>query len=291
MNFEHICRLYRLGALQSITPLRPGTVARVWKLETDSGPFLLRTLTGREQGEREWAIAEHLTARGFTRFPAIRTTEDGAPYVEVDDIWCQVQEFSPGKMPDPAVPGTPAKIAETAVALIQALSSCSGKHGAKDRFDLTAVWGEYRHNWPLLDLPIPLEEADRRASRLASLPVRETQVIHGDLGLWNMLDGPEGIRVIDFGEARLGDPYFDLASALGGLINHSTPEDRAKHVSEFLSACRDRMPLDRERLSQQLQLWVWRGLAQCVRAPEEWRNMAARFYNALSWAEENLHEL
>jgi len=99
------------------------------------------------------------------------------------------------------------------------------------------------------------------------------------------------IRVIDFGEARMGDPYFDLASALAGLINHSSPENRKQAAAEVLGACRKQMELDLGRLSDQIALWVWRGMAQCVREPAAWKTMAKRFYNALIWCEENLHEL
>lgn len=288
MNFDYIYKLYGLSPLQPAQPLNPGTVAEVWKLETDKGPFLLRTLTGKEQGEREWAICQTLPPH---LCPAIFPGADGSPTVAAEGVWYQLQEYLDGDMPDPNTPGTPAKIAETVVALTHALIGCSPASQAADRFDLDTVWKEHRQNWPMLELSLPLTDADRRVAELTALPVCGTQVLHGDLGLWNMLDTAKGIRVIDFGEARMGDPYFDLASALGGLINHSTPELRLKNTGEFLSQCRAMMELDMSRLTNQLRLWVWRGLAQCVRSPESWKKMAGRFYNALIWCEENLHEL
>ncbi len=108
-------------------------------------------------------------------------------------------------------------------------------------------------------------------------------LIHGDLGLWNMVEVNDGsIAVIDFGEARPGDPYFDYAAALAGLINHTPPEVRATVCRTFL----DELRPHRERLMEQLHAWAQRGLTQ-------WPDpvMAARFHSALTWAEENLYEL
>ena len=286
MNFRYLCTQYQLGNFRSASQLDSGTVSQVWRLESDEGMFLVRSLTGKEQGEREWSIHQHLRRRGFTAMPAIVV-----PYFEQGGLWYQVQEFCHGERPSPERPGTAGRIANMVTQLIKAAADCTAAVDCPDRFDLSSVWSEYRLNWPLLELPILQSEADRWVEELSTVAVSECQLIHGDLGLWNMLEEGNEIQVIDFGEARLGDPYFDLASALAGLINHSSTENRRKNVTEFLVACRECVTLDMERLTNQVFLWVWRGLAQCVREPIAWKNMAQRFYNALIWCKENLHEL
>lgn len=286
MNFKYLCTQYQLGRFRHAAELDPGTSSQVWRLETDSGIFLVRTLTDREQGEREWNIHRHLRKRNFTAMPAILV-----PYFEQDGLWYQVQEYCHGKRPSPERPGTAGRIANMVTQLMMAAADCTVAADCPDRFDLASVWSEYRLNWPLLELPILQSEADRWVEELSAITASDRRLIHGDLGLWNMLEEGNEIRVIDFGEARLGDPYFDLASALAGLINHSAAESRSKHAAEFLVVCRECMTLDMERLTNQIFLWVWRGLAQCVREPAAWKNMAQRFYNALIWCEENLHEL
>lgn len=291
MDFEYLCEQYKLGQFQSAAPLSPGTVSQVWRLETDAGAFLVRTLTGKAQGEMEWNIHQHLLSRGFRKMPAILITGRGKPFVEIDGTCYQIQQFCSGTCPSPERPGTAGRIAETVVELTRAAADCTAAVNLPDRFDLEAVWAEHHLNWPMLELPLFQKDADCWVAKLVGLPTQNVQLIHGDLGLWNMLEEDGVVRIIDFGEARMGDPYFDLASALAGLINHSSPESRRNNAAEFLAKCRERMELDMDRLTDQISLWVWRGLAQCVRDPEAWKKMAQRFYNALIWCEENLNEL
>jgi homoserine kinase type II len=290
--FAQLCKVYGLSALQQITPLRPGTAAQVWRLTTDKGDFLLRTLTGPRQGRREWTVYQHLTRRGFQDTPDLLTTPDGAPMAELDGVWYQLQRYCPGEMPDPAQPGAARSVAALAVRLTQALSHCPALNG-EDDFDLASVWSSHRENWPRLMLPLSQSEADRAVAELASLPVRAEQVIHGDLGPWNLLCQENGtMLVVDFGQARLGDPYFDLATALAGLVNHAPDSLKRQVAEEFLTECRRLIPLDLPRLVGQLRLWAWQGLTQCVQAIDQgsefWKQMAPRFYSALCWAEENL---
>jgi homoserine kinase type II len=290
---QTLCGLYRLGGLQAADPVTAGTTAQVCRVTAASGASVLfRSLSGPDQGQREWAIFRHLASRGFPHTPDILTTPDGSPMAEAGGVWYQAQRYCPGRMPDPAQPGVVPAVAALAVRLTHALSDCPGE-GWEDRFDLASVWSAHRAHWPRLALPMSQEAADRAVAELASLPVQEKQVIHGDLGPWNLLLQDSGeLLVIDFGAARLGDPYFDLATALAGLVNHAPAELRRQVAGKFLAQCRRLTPLDESRLKTQLRLWAWRGLVQCVQAAERggslWPQMARRYHHALCWAEEEL---
>jgi len=231
--FKKICKAYNLGELREYTKLEGGTTADAWKL-TANGYFFVRTLRDRAQGERELEVNIHLVKQDFYNMAVVFDTEDREPALQVDGVWYQVQEFLPGKMPDPARSGVPAAMART-----------------------------------LKELSQHMPEG----------------LIHGDLGLWNMLTRQDGsIAVIDFGSVREGDPYFDYAAALGSIINHTSEKKRAAACREFLTE----LEADRERLLAQLRLWAEEGIA---RWSGESDKMVARFHHALNWAEENLHEL
>ena len=65
MDALALCRRYGLGEIQRVTPVRPGTVAQVWRVSAPSGEVVIRTLTDRAQGEREFLICRHLARQGF----------------------------------------------------------------------------------------------------------------------------------------------------------------------------------------------------------------------------------
>lgn len=233
MNFKYLCTQYQLGRFRHAAELDPGTSSQVWRLETDNGIFLVRTLTDREQGEREWSIHRHLRKRNFTAMPAILV-----PYFKQDGLWYQVQDFVSGVMPDPARPGMASAMARLARELENALADYPGG-----------------------------------------------PVIHGDLGPWNLVQCEDGrLMVIDFGEARTGDPYFDYAALFGGVVNHTPAELRETVCREFLTA----LDCDRVRLLEQLRCWAEQGVRDWTGKSDQ---MIARFNHALSWAKEHLYDL
>lgn len=229
MNFKYLSQQYNLGNFRSAVERNPGTVSRVWKLDTDSGTYLVRTLTDREQGEREWSIYRHLREHGFANLPAIVV-----PVLEQGGVCYQVQEYLEGTMPDPALPGMASALADVAKRLSRALPE---------------------------------------------------GMIHGDLGLWNMLLCADGrLMVIDFGEACPGDPLFDAATLFAAIINHTAPEGRRAVCSAFLRE----LDCDRARLLEQVHSWAEQGKRRWAGVNEA---MTARFDHALSWAKEHIYEL
>ena len=229
MNFKYLCTQYQLGRFQRVTELNTGTSSQVWKLDTDGGAFLVRTLRDKEQGEREWKIFRHLRGCCFNAMPTILV-----PCVEQNGVCCQVQEYLSGSMPDPSRPG-----AAVAMARLAREMACALPEG----------------------------------------------VIHGDLGPWNLLlCEDERLRVIDFGEARCGDPYFDYASLFGGVINHTPAEQRKAVCGEFLRE----LDCDRKHLLEQLNCWAEQGIEAWSGRSEK---MVSRFINARNWAEEYIYEL
>lgn len=116
MNFKYLCQQYNLGRFLGAAELDPGTESRVWKLDTEGGAFLVRTLRDREQGQQEWDVYRALRSGGFAAMPAILV-----PCAEQGGVCYQVQEHLTGTMPDPAEPGVAATMARTAKELAAAM--------------------------------------------------------------------------------------------------------------------------------------------------------------------------
>lgn len=92
---------------------------------------------------------------------------------------------------------------------------------------------------------------------LAEVPTPDgpQQFIHGDLGPWNLLSSGGRLWVVDFSAARPGEPYYDLASLLAGLLNHGEDALRPKLLSAFLAAMAENAPCDLPLLLAQLRRW------------------------------------
>lgn len=78
-----------------------------------------------------------------------------------------------------------------------------------------------------------------------------SSIIHGDLGVWNLLMNDYKINIIDFGEVRYGDPFFDLAALTESLHLNDTDiinllhgyEDSSDEASSRLTAMRKKWKL------------------------------------------------
>ena len=263
--------------------MTPGTVSRVWHIRAENGRYVLRTLPDAEQGRTEWQMFQHLHCRGMQkRVPALLPTAEGAPFLTAEGKYWQLQRFLTGARPVFSDAGSAARLAEVVLLLDTALADCPPVN-RKDRFDLKAAWAGGRDNWDRLETGISLREADAAVRRcIMNYPRQREQVIHGDLGPWNMLEICGELCVIDFGEARMGDPYYDLASAFAGLLNHAPADQRDPLAEEFLAAAGVTLP----ELREQLDLWIWRGFARC--AAENQTGMIRRLNHVRSWMENHL---
>jgi thiamine kinase-like enzyme len=79
-------------------------------------------------------------------------------------------------------------------------------------------------------LPDRFEDADALARRIeharAAAPVR---LCHNDLLNANFIDSPDGIRIVDWEYAGMGDPFFDLANF---AVNHELGNDAVRALLE-----------------------------------------------------------
>jgi len=76
-----------------------------------------------------------------------------------------------------------------------------------------------------VEIPEPYAEAKARANHLeGELGDRPEQPCHNDLLNANFIRSPEGIRIVDWEYAGMGDPFFDLANF---SVNHELSEEES----------------------------------------------------------------
>lgn len=81
-----------------------------------------------------------------------------------------------------------------------------------------------------------------------------SSIIHGDLGVWNLLMNEYKINIIDFGEVRYDDPFFDLAALTESLNLNNTD------TINLLYGYGDKDDKAYNRLTTMRKKWKLRGL-------------------------------
>ncbi|WP_179218815.1 aminoglycoside phosphotransferase family protein [Saccharibacillus sp. O23] len=235
-----------------------GTSSEAKILETDRGRYVLRRLSGTAQARREYRISEAL--QGQDVCPEILRTRGGERWFEIEEICYNVQRFI-----EPAAGG--AEVADHAE-----LGSVAGKlhaglrsettDGQPDRFDLERKWQAFLSSGtkPILQDPLILRLEEQVQLCLSEREeLTDRTCIHGDLGKWNLIFGSRGVRIIDFGEARLGDRHFDLAALLTSTTD--ALEDRAvQYLSAYIEGySRYADGFDASALARHIRSWNVRG--------------------------------
>jgi thiamine kinase-like enzyme len=98
------------------------------------------------------------------------------------------------------------------------------------RFDSFRVVEAYRASAVAhgVDVPAGYEKAKAVADRIESvLGARREVPCHNDLLNANFIRGPEGIRIVDWEYAGMGDRFFDLANF---AVNHELDEEQQRIV-------------------------------------------------------------
>ena len=142
---------------------------------------------------------------------------------------------------------------------------------AQDRFSVLGMWEKLSNEQRNIIGASNISTMGKEIAELAKLEACNGQVIHGDLGAWNMLDDGQRITVIDWGECREGDAYVDLAAAITSTVGAKNGrKEMAARAETFLMAYEQiNGAVDKARLNGFVQLWLTRGiLATALYRPE-----------------------
>ena len=112
------------------------------------------------------------------------------------------------------------------------------------------------------------QPAARRRVQRSLLPAAEPVLCHGDLHPLNLIDGPQGLQILDWEYAHVTEPDWDLA--VWSASSDLDPAERTALLTSYLG--RPPAPHERERLALLAWLYDYTCLlwaaAQVARRPE-----------------------
>lgn len=252
----------------TISKVLSGNTANTYCVRSQSESFILRELQDKTQGENERVISEHLLQNGVVIVPQIKSTDKGDPIVQYHGRFYNLQEYINGRKIKSSDETAVEQIAHTVSLLQSTLDTGHLKNERQDRFGMQDLWEDVKDEWSSFfeqgnirelltaDRRIFLTELDRKTNG-------HQAIIHGDLGIWNMLmDGKGRVMIIDFGEARMGDPYFDIAAALTSSVGMNAQQETVQKLSAIFieSYEQNGSKLEMLKLMDFVQLWVLRGI-------------------------------
>lgn len=265
MDLRYIASQYVMGEIMNCTTMQQGTSSTAMLLQTTSGSYVLRQLRDERQALAEYEVYQALAPANIS--PSIQCTKEGLPYITHNRMIYNVQTYIEKVVPQHSLSLNYVELGEVIARFHQRIMHLDmTRLGQEDRFALALLWEAV--SGEVLDSSS--EIIRRLADHVEECSVYQsthTAVIHGDLGLWNVLFTESDMYIIDVGEVRSGNHHFDLAAILSSTCSSSITvcelEERMVQLERgYRSEGRD---VNRVILYEQIHLWVIRGLLAIIR--------------------------
>jgi aminoglycoside phosphotransferase (APT) family kinase protein len=283
MDRDAVIDLLRTGGLlppggsPQMSPLTGGYWNQVWRLQDDTRDWVVKLFDPHAE-PRLFPVLPDSEARAMTALSGLGLAPDPVAYLPraADRPAVLIYRFHEGR---PWQSGT-AKVARL----------LKRQHGlAPEGFRLLATEPEAilaQGDWLIRHLEDDAYVARLRARRPAPLRLAPPRLafVHTDAGPGNLIEGPQGLRLIDWQCPGLGDPAEDLFSFLAPcfqiLFQHAPLSDI--ECADFLAAYDDAGVAARFR--QMEPFYAYRMLAYCclrrVRLSDRDKTAAERYRSA-----------
>ena len=223
MDVESIARRVWPDRRLTIEPLGGGITNRNFRVECDGRGYVLR-VGGKDT--HLLGIDRRAEYRAATVAAELGVGPEVVAFVEPEGYL--VTRYVEGTPVPPEEMRRPETLRETA-ALLRRVHDGRPFPG---RFDAFRVVEAYRASAVAhgVEVPADYERAKAIADRIeAALGRRDEAPCHNDLLNANFIRGPEGIRLVDWEYAGMGDRFFDLANF---SVNHELDEKHARILLE-----------------------------------------------------------
>lgn len=258
-----VLKQYDIRRVKSCKPLNKGNTSDAMLVDTEAGAFVLRKLNDEQQGWKEYILAQKLAPTNIS--PKIRCAKNGMPYATYLGVNFNIQEYK-GPVNESRTKKLNWLQLGKLVGRFHHLTEEVRLGDQEDRYDLLLLWkavGQEIRN----SSESNIRTLGNHMMQCKSYSVNRETVIHGDLGIWNLLFTERHVFIIDMAEARMGDRHFDLAAVITSSIPLTASRtEMEKSLSLFERGyAQEHGVWDNRRLFEQLHLWLLRGMLALVR--------------------------
>lgn len=226
-----------------IEPIGDGQTSQVLKITTDKDSYILKSQLNINVASNEFNCLNELSKIELSPEP-VRTVEDEM-FIDLNDSIYILMKYIEADVIDKSKVDFHS-LGKVIHVMHQNLTNIS-LLPTEDRFDETQMIESVENKTLKSVFFNKFKEYNYHSTELNS-------IIHGDLGSWNLIQRDENIFMIDFGEIRDGDPYFDLAAVTESLkLNQS-------EVKQLLNGYGNYDENSLKHLSNMRRKWSLRGI-------------------------------
>lgn len=197
--------------IDEVEPIGDGQTSQVLKIITDKDNYILKSQLNIHVAVNEFNCLDALSKMGLSPEPVC--TVEGETFIDLNGSTYILMKYIESDVIDKSKLDFHS-IGKTISVMHHHLNTVN-LLPTEDRFDEIQMIEEVENMTLKSAFYKKFKEYDYNATEPCS-------IIHGDLGSWNLIKNDKNILVIDFGEVRLGNPYFDLAAVTESLkLNQS----------------------------------------------------------------------
>ncbi|MDN4604333.1 phosphotransferase [Paenibacillus sp. F6_3S_P_1C] len=254
---------YDIGNILACNSIQEGNSSKAMLVQTSYGKFVLRKLRNVQQA---WAEQEMYKVMATVNLsPSMVEAKDGLPYMTYKGEFYNLQFYVENVLLRSQINVDFVRLGQV-ISLFHRVTSHLEITEQADRFALPRLWSEVSREVTASSSECirSLQEHTEQCMEYKEL---FKAVIHGDLGIWNLLFTEESIHIIDVGEARRGDIHFDQAAALtSSTLSSVTERELSEIVADFEQGyAQGGNYFSRKSLYEQMHLWVVRGILAVMR--------------------------
>lgn len=252
---------YDIPEIIEIESLSNGRTCEARIVKTKKQKYVLRSVREKERFDLEYSISMLKPLQAFV--PRILTTQSKVPYIKIEHTYFNLQEYIEN-VPLVMTPETCAQLGKKVAIMHNELNVLKDMCVTKDRFNIDKEYKKLKYGSEKMyqTLYEVYKNPDDIYQALRLYDQDRTQMIHGDLGFWNLLNHHGQIYIIDFGEVRMGSHYSDIAALINSFSGkYNFHKDGESLLRPFFDAyLNEHHPLDWGKLIQYIKLWNFKGM-------------------------------
>ncbi len=255
-----------------ITPVSHGNSCQTFFVQSETGDYILRGFSSQRQAEQEAAISQCLAKTGVASELILSLT--GNYFISFQSMFYNLQKQLPGIEPSFNTQQQIISAAKSVATMHNAFSECTYTFSDYDPFSTVHLLHQ------AMSMPLPeglfpndintQHEQERFIQKMEG-ELSKSEIVHGDLGNWNMLWDGNRIYIIDFGESKAGDYYFDLAAVTCSILSSCTDQTAFLHRISLFSTTYEEYfrPIDFGKLHVCVYLWLLCGALASAAIPNQ----------------------